>query len=156
MTTFYHASKVQLLPGTELRPVTRWGRGKLINDLLEEVMEDVRQEEFPERPSRLGAIFLCPALSICVREWTEDRPYVFEVEAEGNWFMTSGRTYNNIINRARKLWTKSPDVPDFISDRKLMKEIRRYWQGSAFVKAGDLNEVVLQGEAVVVQLRKIA
>jgi hypothetical protein len=146
---FYIASYEHIEPGDYIRPVEQWKKGKAFNDMMEEYMELIRQEEFPDRPSRLGAIFLCPTLSICEKEWVGDRPYIFEVEADGDWFMTSGLVFNNIINRAAALHRQGK-FGTYTTDKKLLKEIRRYWKGTVTASAGAMPEIVLQGDAVAV------
>lgn len=81
MTTFYHASRTPLKPGTKIRPFD-YSRHDAKNREQEEIFEKVRKEHFPHKPPRIGSVFVCPELDgFCSGKY--DRKYVYEVEVKG-------------------------------------------------------------------------
>jgi hypothetical protein len=128
-----------------------WAEHKPINAVMEEYMEEIRREEYPDVPSRLGAIFLCPSLSVCEREWAGDKPFIYAVDAEGETLLTSGQVFNEIIIRAQELYAERR-FSEFREDKELGDLIREYWEGILTTRPGDMPEIVLNGTAEVVNL----
>lgn len=65
---------------------------------VEKIFERVRREEYPDRPSRLGAIYVCPSLKgFCQpgqEDWETGQPeYIFEVRVQGKTFTTDGEAF---------------------------------------------------------------
>jgi len=106
----------------------------------EKLIERVRREEFPSRPSRLGAIFLAPDLE-SARKWCMLRMYryLYLVEMQGNAFVTDGEIYTEFIRAFER--------GDF-EGAILFAE--QYWSPRFF--EWSTPEIVLQGRARVIEL----
>jgi len=90
---YYYACSYPLASGSVIQK-GNWGRICKMESifqnthLLKEVIfENVRQQEYPERPSRFESIFLCPNVD-SLRNFvnTQNRPYdlLYDVELIGN------------------------------------------------------------------------
>jgi hypothetical protein len=108
---------------------------------IEKTFEKVRKKDFPDRPSRLNAIFLCPNLSgFCRPNASLHGGDIFKVKANGKYFIANGEFFTeavfhptDTVDYAIAYWT-SPG----------------WWYDSEDTEYS-YNEVVLQGEAEVVE-----
>jgi len=119
-----------------LVPPLRWekikSQGSPFRVKGEIFMEKIRQEDFPNKPSRIGSIFVCPSLSgFCAKQ--PGKP-VYEVEVKGKTFLTDGGAFSDAI--------ASIDPDERIA------QARNYWRG---VSKPYLPEVLVQGTVRVIR-----
>lgn len=106
------------------------------NVLVEKIFERIRQQEFPHRPSRIGAIFLCDSpVGFCKQK---PGKFIHRVEAQGKAFKTNAECYTEAF------WTAYRH-PEQIST--IESWAREYWGGKSH--APFFPEIVLQGTAQV-------
>jgi hypothetical protein len=130
--------------------------------MAEKWLEDVREDEYPERPSRIDGIFLCPSLESC-DIWTrlyEQKygvaPEMYEVEFEGNWFLADGSEYSSIVSSITPETLYNYGAEDL--KNMLRYNLNQYWKGMRSqdfdqeFHYSQLPEIVLDGRAVVVGL----
>ena len=122
---FYHISKRAIRKGAAL---TQSIYGERIIDevtvdtqynmyIKEKIFEDVRQQKFPNAPSRLNCVFLYPTLDIARFFWAKDylyQAYIYEVEiksgtpflAEMDLLNCNGKRYTLLKKNAQKYWNQ--------------------------------------------------
>ena len=110
---------------------------------LEAIWEEVRQSEFPDRPSRLGAVFVCPSLRCMFcdpKSWRNDPSYgggVYEVSVSGNRFVANSECFTEARQDAsRGEW------------KRVREWGHQYWRGGAGGMES-LKEVIVQGTVTV-------
>lgn len=65
---------------------------------VEQIFEYVRKRDFPHRPSRLNAVYVCPSLvGFCDPKHNN----VYEVDIDGKTFLTDGEYFTSAIFDAR-------------------------------------------------------
>jgi len=102
---------------------------------VERVFEEVRQRDFPGRPSRIGAVFVCPALEGFCR--TGKR--VYEVEVQGKTFQTDAEMFTEARINA---WRGDPD-------EYTASWAKSYWEGGTSWQG--FNEVLAHGTVTVLR-----
>lgn len=106
--------------------------------LREFVFEQVRQEAFPAKPSRLKGIWLIPHEEDLLAQWCATAPHgqfrAFEVEAEGRFHHGASR------------WLQ----PECLSVPTLRDHARRYW-GEPANPLSEPAEILLEGEVKVLR-----
>ncbi|WP_375568745.1 DUF2441 domain-containing protein [Ahrensia marina] len=127
MSIYYHCAPIPLAPGSVICP-GNFGRvirqyepnfGNYPMAFRERVLEDVRAAEFPEKPSRLAAIFLLPSYPVAEKylEAPERRSLImYEVETiqepkllhVGDWLMALPEDdqayFDGMSEFARQYW----------------------------------------------------
>jgi hypothetical protein len=125
MEKYYHISKRAIREGANL---TQSIYGERIIDartvetdynlyIKEKIFEDVRQQDFPDAPSRLNCVFLYSSIEIARFYWAKDylyQAYLYEVEIKkGTPFMAEmdllncdGRRYTLLQKNAKKYWNQ--------------------------------------------------
>lgn len=106
--------------------------------LREFVFEQVRQESFPGKPSRLRCIWLIPHDEQLLAQWCATAPgqcRAFEVEAAGNFHH----------GRSRYLKPESVGVPE------LRIAARRYWTEQPTGDRSETTELLCEGEIKVIR-----
>jgi len=103
---------------------------------LEALFEEIRANEFPNRPSRIGSVFVCPDDNLAFG-WCDPRKgTVYEVQVTGKVFETNLELYTEASERARfREWVGVPEI------------IREYWGG----KYPQVPEVLVGGKVVVIR-----
>lgn len=102
---------------------------------IEEIFERVRREEFPNRPSRIGAKFVCPSLKGFCR--ADGYKKVYQVKVSGKAFQTNAEYYTEAFYSAR----------GGASDERLASWARSYWKGG---RAPFFPEVIVQGTVTII------
>lgn len=132
-TKFYHSSPTLYKPGDYLIKNEGYGRRDVGAETL---LERVRQEKFPHRPSRNGALFVILINQKGENQWVTKAEYLYEVDIEGDdWFLTDGEYFTNIIlgNRHNaEYWAE------------------KYWEGLQNVNQGSASEIVTHNKVRIV------
>ncbi len=131
--TLYHCSDVQFTEGDKLVPKLKetmesWDT---YEQFVEQVFEQVRQNEFPDRPSRLESVFLTTHL-----KYFPLQEYCYEVDCTGNRFKTDQDLHSSasVFRQCR------PDIK---------KWARKYWSGS---ENPETPEVLVKGEVTITKI----
>lgn len=93
MSTYYHVSRRSIRIGATLTQGTygeriideRYRDGKYPHYIKEKIFEDVREREYPDKPSRLNCSFLFPTLECARNYWSsilQYQAYIYEVKIE--------------------------------------------------------------------------
>lgn len=140
--TYYYACSYSLAPGSVIQR-GNWGRicrlESIENNthLLKEVIfENVRLQEYPDRPSRFEIVFLCPNLDSLlnfVRITNRSYDLLYEVELvdpsakgfETNWSLLPPNrvTMAAVEEAARRYWDPQ-DVDDNVKEVLVESDIR--------------------------------
>jgi len=102
---------------------------------VEEVFEEIREDEFPDRPSRLNNNFVYPTIEGALADF-EDRFY--EVEATGKVFYTD-----------LTLWSEGEDIYYGHDEEATSNVIREYWKGSLHIDKN--TEAIIDGVVKIVK-----
>lgn len=135
--TFFHVSPLDLEKGSIIRP-GNWGRvidmypinenGKLetahlVTVFREHVLETIRKDEFPSKPSRLRSVFVCPTFEAAANfRQRENRPFhlIYEVRPISEPASIHHGDYNAVqLPNGQKLHAG------------MMDQARRYWRGES-------------------------
>lgn len=136
----YFWSSSQMTPvkeGFRIPPMTMESIPKSRGRMLAEIIaEEIRQKEFPGRPSRIGSIFVCPGLSGFCGKQSFRKGGVYEVDVAGKTFETDGEIFTEIAMYA-------------LDDKQQAEEAaRKYWRGTT---KGSFPEVLVKGSVTVVR-----
>lgn len=141
----YWASRSPVEPGFKVPPYQN-------DSPLEQFFEKIRKEEFPHMPPRVGSIMLCPALEGFCEKGNFQRPYIYEVEAVGDYVILDSTNFTE-----EAVATSSSSITGF-STREFDPEFpRMYWSGQPAyhgrdsLMMGSGLEILLQGEATVIK-----
>ena len=110
--------------------------------LKESILEETRATEFPDKPSRLGGIFLCPTLDDIKRFQEKIRPdnhYIYTCEIEGG---TSATCDLWLVSRANVLLPIA-DQFDVLKERAI-----DYWNGNQ--TQSPIMEIVTNGKVTII------
>ena len=126
---------------SEIKPGWRVPIAKPRQTPVEALFESVRRKEFPQRPSRLNCVFVCPDLKGFCRlgnhDWDTGEPeYIFEVKVTGKTFTANAETFTS----ARDEISRDPAYTERI--------VRSYWEG---VGKPYLPEILVDGTVTVVK-----
>lgn len=136
MSTYFHCAPIPLAPGSIICP-GNWGRlvrlyqgtetGTFNTAFRERVLEDIRGQEFPEKPSRLSSCFVLPTLDEAknFRNKSQRLGIIYEVEpikvptrshtANHLFVPTSPYYFDNMKDIARNYWSgKYQDHPEIV------------------------------------------
>jgi len=109
---------------------------------VEAIFEKVRREQFPNRPSRIGAKFVCPSL----KGWCKPKVVgtgsgsgIYEVSVSGKVFETDSEYYTEAAFAAGSR----------ADDETLSSWAESYWEGRS--GAPFFPEVVVQGTVTVIR-----
>lgn len=109
--------------------------------LKESVLEQVRISEFPDKPPRLGGVFLCPTLNDMdlFRKTFPERQYLYFCKIEGGVQVTLDLMHVATV-----------DILLPVSDqlRQLMQRARRYWNGDH--SDNPIMEIVTNGTVTII------
>jgi hypothetical protein len=142
--------------------------------LAEGFLEDVRKDEFPMAPSRLGGVFVCPSPEgFCgerAANWSGLGAGVYAVRVTGRVLHTAADIFDEVTRamgnvadytRVAKSWRAGPR-PEKASEydervkkarERALYHAREYWRGSTW--AGHQQpEVIVDGEVTVLGLVK--
>jgi hypothetical protein len=111
--------------------------------LAERLYEKVRRDEFPKRPSRKGAVFVCPTRAgFCTPRGKYDFKYhrYFEVLVTGTIFYADGVMFSRGYNELQK----------FPNSTWATKDAQGYWRGEHSFEMEQIPELVVHGEVVVI------
>tara|TARA_Y100000310_G_C20648358_1_gene797936 strand:- start:1678 stop:2112 length:435 start_codon:yes stop_codon:yes gene_type:complete len=98
---------------------------------VERVFEEVRQSEFPTRPSRLSSVFV-----LTDPEFFGGRQYLYRIKCDGEMFETDQLLYTGAMRRPSK--------------RLNVEELaREYWLAESVLY---FPEVLVDGEVIVVSI----
>jgi hypothetical protein len=115
-------------------------QAKLLRELI---FEQVRQESFPNKPSRLKGIWLIPHQQELLERWCATAPHgrfrAFEVEATGKFHHGAGKYLN----------------PECFSAVELRENAQRYWSEAVNVLS-EHAEILCEGEVKVLRELKMA
>lgn len=138
MSSYFFACSYPLEPGSIVKP-GNWGRmiksytpqsGAPWILIREMAYEEIREKEFPEKPSRFESIFLCSSSEGVKKFIAEsgrqfDIPYEVELvdpsalSHEGclnNPSISNGDNYTTLMEKARSYWSTSHvENPEFIT-----------------------------------------
>lgn len=118
----------------------KWAKTKY---LTERLYEKVRRDEFPKRPSRKGAVFVCPTRAgFCTPKGKYDLKYhrYFEVLVTGTIFYADGVLFSRGYNELEK----------FPDSTWVIKDAQDYWRGEHSYEMEQIPELVVHGEVVVI------
>ena len=110
---------------------------------LELIFERVRKQVAPGKPSRIGAVYVCPSLKgFCSLRSNWGAPGgVYAVAVQGQTFLTNASHYTEaIIN-----WERRQDMAIAES------WARSYWEWTGKVSDYDFAEVIVQGTVTVIR-----
>lgn len=104
----------------------------------EALFESVRRKEFPQRPSRLKCVFVCPDLKwfcgLGNHDWdTEEPEYIFEVKVTGKTFKADAELFTSARD-------ETPDYAESI--------VRSYWKGEGNPY---ITEILVDGTVTIVR-----
>lgn len=127
---YWHARESgKVSPGFLVPPARTWQSPR--HRELESIFEQVRKEKYPNRPSRIGARFVCPALEgFC--SWSP----VYKVLVEGKTFIADAEMYTMAIELLEKGAPKE----------RIRSLADQYWK---YDHKGHSQEVVVQGKVTV-------
>jgi len=110
---------------------------------LELIFERVRKQVAPGKPSRIGAIYVCPSLEgFCRRDhnWSAEGG-VYEVAVQGKTFLTNASYYTEAIFN----WERQQDVAS------AERWAKQYWEWKGKVPKLFFAEVIVQGKVTVLR-----
>jgi hypothetical protein len=110
---------------------------------VERIFEQVRKQVAPGKPSRIGAIYVCPSMKGFCRlknNWIAPGG-IYEVKAQGKTFLTNASLYTEAILG----WERRHD------ERDVEIWAKSYWEWTGKVPDHDFAEVIVQGNVVVVR-----
>jgi len=127
-------------PGTVLKPSGFAGYDPEARD-LEILVEKIRKEEYPSRPSRINAVFVAPTEEDA-RAWQfgarNQAIYRVVIDPSADFFQTDGATWTEARSKfASKLRETASGF------------IREYWEGGAMCSSYKLPELIVQGKVTV-------
>lgn len=125
----------------------------------ERLFERVRKEDFPERPSRKGAVFVCSDMTgFCKAETKYDRKWhrFFEVVVTGTVFYTDAVLFSFGHHAMEDCLHFRHTGDSAREDNERAEEYaQEYWRGEpTWMEESRLPELVVQGEVVVVGMVK--
>ncbi|MDA3855506.1 MAG: DUF2441 domain-containing protein [Candidatus Woesearchaeota archaeon] len=131
---YYHSSDINfdsgdLLKANRLEELSK--RPKWLR-VQEELFENVRKAEFPQRPSRLNSVYLATSL-----EFTTGRKNIYLVKCEGKIFLTDQNIFSAASNYAK-------------SKKEEIDYARAYW-GENPVNRLERPEILVEGKAQIIK-----
>ncbi len=118
---------------------------------LEGVFERQRAKKYPDRPSRIGALYVAKGLQ-SAREWKKllHKPYLYNIEIiTGTPYLTDGSSWSDAHHNASKPWymdgKKPEDVAKSMDDQThpLMSHLDykadQYWNGGTSYDGQELE-----------------
>lgn len=135
----YHRTNEILRPGDTLQASQREKRGEYWHSRAHEMMlEDLRQKEFPSKPSRLTSVFS----HLVPRGRFMRFGKVYSVKPVGAVHVADSRIIDDLFNE---------DAPRLTWDQRAQK-MREYWEGTRPTRQNVEALEVLSDSAVVVEL----
>lgn len=127
----------QIKPGWNVPPF--YAKGETLK-IVEALFEDIRKKEFPTRPSRVGAVFVCPDLrsQFC----RDSKATVFEVAVKGNTFATDSDYISSAAGYAVNIRYKVGDMGENME--QIRDLARSYWKGSPAA-----DEIIVDGTVTI-------
>jgi len=103
--------------------------------LIEKIFEQVRQAQFPDRPSRLNCVFLCENLegfaggSFCYYPSSDEESETYVVQLVGNpkVFKTNAEYWTEAVMKSR--YNKDTGGSDHETEAEIKRWAKAYWEG---------------------------
>lgn len=110
---------------------------------LEQIFERVRKQVAPGKPSRIGAIYVCPSPEgFCRLKGNWNAPGgIYEVAVQGKTFLTNASYYTEAIYK----WESDR------SEETAERWAKQYWEWTGKVPKHDFAEVIVQGKVTVLR-----
>ncbi|MDT8899758.1 hypothetical protein [Anaeroselena agilis] len=112
--------------------------GEFANMIVEHMLEKTRQQEFPNRPSRLGSCFLFPETAAAqqfIKHYRESRSYIYKCKVEAENYVTCDMALINSHN----IMYETDSVTELAA---LRERCVKYWAGEQPMA---LPEVIVPG-----------
>lgn len=131
---FYHGTNAKLNVNDLLIPKRKEKLGQRPRRLimLEDLFEEVRRNEFPQRPSRLNCVYVADK-----PEKALQKDYLYQVIADGNLFLTDQNLFTFAGSYAK-------------NKNELIDYARSYW--SEIKRSYDRPEILVEGEVKIIKI----
>jgi len=129
----------------------------------EEYVEKIRREDFPNKPPRIGSVFVCPDFVSCVKwaDWKYGRNQpIYKVSISGKTHLTDANSYNQVgwaIADAKHYRSRGDENTAAVKDEVALQAARDYWTGWEDFKGlqsvdsmGD-PEIIVRGTVTVLE-----
>jgi len=140
-----------LEPGSSVPPTNPKNRSLWTTDAAEQFLEEQRQKFYPDKPSRIGARFVCSDLS-SAKKWlrTIRGAMIYEVEVDGNTHIADGEAFSQLCVELMQDGGKPPAENEADQYWRMYKGIaERYWTGEIY---SSIPEMIVQGAATIKRL----
>lgn len=133
---YYWAARkaIPVEPGFQVTPWNPTG----LHAEVDRIFEEVRKESFSDKPSRIGAKFVCPKLDgFCNPKYRMGQGAVYEVAVSGKMFKANPEYYTEAVEAAKE--SNWDDVRAWANT---------YWKGGSYPFS---EEIVVQGTVTVIK-----